>query len=234
MAPRLTLYGYYKSSCTTRLRIALALKQIDYTPVYVNFFEKEHRSAAYTALNPNQALPTLQVTDDTATGSGGSEATPVYITQSVAALEFLEETFRDSAMALMPPVSDAAGRAVVRSLVGTIVADLQPRQAAQTLERLTAQFGADTPARTKWAHDWCVKELGAYEGLIAGIAGQYSVGDAPTLADVCLVPAVQNAEERWGVDIAQFPTLARVYANLKALPAVQTSHWSQQPDAPKP
>lgn len=226
---KLTLYGYYKSSCTTRLRIALALKKIEHTTVFVDFFNKEHRGAAYAAINPNQSLPTL-VTED------GSGRGPVHITQSVAALEYLEEAFPDNAVPLLP--KNPADRARVRSLVEVVVADLQPRQAAQTLEKLGNDLGADGDQKIKWAYDWCVKELGAYETLVtaggSGQAGKYSVGDTVTLADVCLVPAVQNAVERWGVDLEkQFPALAKIYDNLKALPEVQGAHWSLQPDAPK-
>lgn len=226
---KLTLYGYYKSSCTTRLRIALAVKKIEYNTVFIDFFNKEHRGAAYAAINPNQSLPTLAVEEEGAAASGR----PVYITQSVAALEYLEEAF-PNATPLLP--KSAADRALVRSLVEVIVADLQPRQAAQTLEKLGNDLGADGDQKIKWAHDWCIKELVAYEKLAtaAGAPGKFSVGDQLTLADVCLIPQVQNAVERWGVVLEkEVPTLAKIYDNLKALPEVQGAHWSQQPDAPK-
>ncbi|CAK7239697.1 MAG: hypothetical protein STHCBS139747_001132 [Sporothrix thermara] len=244
--PKLTLYGYYKSSCTTRLRIALALKKIDYTTVYINFAAKEHRGDAYAAINPNQSLPTLVVEEDGENNGenddgNGSSTGPLYITQSVAALEYLEEAFPDCAVRLLP--GNAADRARVRSLVEIVVADLQPRQSAQTLEKLADDLGASQPQKVQWAHDWCIKELRAYEELAASAsagssagtsAGKYSVGDSLTLADVCLVPAVQNAVERWGVDLdKELPGLARIYNNLKALPEVQAAHWAQQPDAPK-
>ncbi|CAK7199628.1 hypothetical protein SEUCBS139899_002311 [Sporothrix eucalyptigena] len=225
--PQLTLYGYYKSSCTTRLRIALALKKIEYTTVFIDFFNKEHRGAAYAAINPNMSLPTLAA--DEGDGQG-----PVYITQSVAALEYLEEAFPDNGVHLLP--NNAADRARVRSLVEVVVADLQPRQAAQTLEKLGNDFNANQDQKVKWAYDWCIKELQAYETLVTatGLAGKYSVGDTLTLADVCLVPGIQNAVERWGVDLDKdFPALAKIYENLKAVPEVQGAHWSQQPDAPK-
>ncbi|ERS98648.1 maleylacetoacetate isomerase [Sporothrix schenckii 1099-18] len=230
---KLTLYGYYRSSCTTRLRIALALKKIEHTTVVVDFFNKEHRGAAYTAINPNQSLPTLAAEIE---GSGGG--TPVYITQSVAALEFLEEAFPDNAVPLLP--KNPADRARVRSLVEIVVADLQPRQANHTLEKLGNDLGADGDQKTKWAYDWSVRELRAYETLVTaggangGPPGKYSVGDTVTLADVCLVPAIQNAVERWGVDLEkEFPVLAKIFGNLTALPEVQGAHWSKQPDAPK-
>lgn len=225
--PKLTLYGYYRSSSTARLRIALALKKIEYTTVFVDFFNKEHRGAAYTAMNPNQTVPTLAADEEDGRG-------PVYMTQSVAALEYLEEAFPQSARPLLP--RGAADRARVRSLVETVVADLQPRQSAQTLDKLGADLGADDAQKRRWAHDWCVQELRAYEALVTatGAAGRYSVGDALTLADVCLVPAVQNAVERWGVDLErELPALAPLYARLAALPEVQAAHWSRQPDAPK-
>lgn len=225
---KLTLYGYYKSSCTTRLRIALAVKKIEYNTVFIDFFNKEHRGAAYAAINPNQSLPTLAAEEE-----GDSKSGPVYITQSVAALEYLEEAFPDSTP-LLP--KSAADRALVRSLVEVIVADLQPRQAAQTLEKLGNDLGADGDQKIKWAHDWCVKELVAYEKLVtaAGPPGKFSVGNQLTLADVCLIPQVQNAVERWGVVLEkEVPALAKIYDNLKSLPEVQGAHWSQQPDAPK-
>ncbi|KAL1897304.1 hypothetical protein Sste5346_004040 [Sporothrix stenoceras] len=224
---KLTLYGYYKSSCTTRLRIALAVKKIEYNTVFIDFFNKEHRGAAYAAINPNQSLPTLAVEEE----EGSS--TPVHITQSVAALEYLEEAFPNSTP-LLP--KNPADRALVRSLVEVIVADLQPRQAAQTLEKLGNDFGANTDQKIKWAYDWCVKELTAYEKLVtaAGPPGKFSVGDQLTLADVCLIPQIQNAVERWGVVLEkEVPALAKIYDNLKSLPEVQGAHWSQQPDAPK-
>ncbi|CAK7266261.1 hypothetical protein SEPCBS57363_002001 [Sporothrix epigloea] len=225
--PQLTLHGYYRSSCTARLRIALALKKIEYSTVYVDFANKEHRGEAYTAINPNQTIPTL-VADE---GDGRS---PVYITQSVAALEYIEEAFPDNAVHLLP--SNASDRARVRSLVEIVVADLQPRQAMITLEKLSNCFGATQDQKVKWSHDWCIKELRAYEKLVTAVGpvGKYSVGDTLTLADVCLVPAVQNAVEKWGVDLAEaFSVLATIYDNLKVLPEVQAAHWSRQPDAPK-
>ncbi|CAK7266147.1 hypothetical protein SEPCBS119000_001878 [Sporothrix epigloea] len=225
--PQLTLYGYYRSSCTARLRIALALKKLEYSTVYVDFANKEHRGEAYTAINPNQSIPTLAADEGDSNG-------PVYITQSVAALEYIEEAFPDNAVRLLP--GTAGDRARVRSLVEIIVADLQPRQASITLERLGNDLGATQEQRVKWSYDWCIKELRAYEKLVtaAGPVGKYSVGDTLTLADVCLVPAVQNAVEKWGVNLAkEFPVLAAIYDNLKVLPEVQAAHWSRQPDAPK-
>lgn len=195
--------------------------------MYIDFANKEHRGEVYTTINPNQTIPTL-VADE------GDDRGPVFITQSVAALEYIEEAFPDNAVHLLP--RNAGDRARVRSLVEIVVADLQPRQAGITLEKLSNHFGATQDQKVKWSQDWCVKELRAYEKLVAagGPVGKYSVGDTLTLADVCLVPALQNAVEKWGVDLAkEFPVLATIYDNLRVLPEVQAAHWSRQPDAAK-
>src|SRR4051812_12564484 len=125
MADTLALYGYYRSSCSARLRIALALKQIRYQTVFVNIKEGSHLQDSYSHVNPCKTVPTLEV----------RLPKPFAIMQSVAALEYLDEAY-PSSVQLLPPVSDLAGRAQVRVMVNIIANDIQPVTNMKVLQRI--------------------------------------------------------------------------------------------------
>lgn len=219
MSAPVTLYTYFRSSCSARLRIALHLKGISFEPIFVNLLRDEQSSPAHREINPSGTVPALVIQRDS--------GSPVTITQSLAALEYLEEAFPNKGPSLLP--SDPESRALVRTLASIIACDIQPVTNLKILKRV-APFGAD---RTAWSKDLIEDGLRAYEALVARSAGKFSVGDQITLADICLVPAAWGAE-RVGVDLAAFPVTNRIVQSLeKEEEAVRKGHWRTQPDTPE-
>ena len=214
--PTLRLHTYFRSSCSGRLRIALALKELDVQHVTINLLEKKQLSDDFRSLNASASVPVLTdlSNDDFPIG------------QSIAALEYLEEAYPDR-RALLPPLSDPLKRAKVRVLVNIIACDTQPVSNLRVSEDVRA-MGADS---TEWMKRWIRRGLSAYEETLSSTAGEYSVGDEITLADVCLVPAIWGAE-RFGVDMSSMQNVMRVYNVLKSNEAVVSSHWKNQIDTP--
>ncbi|KFY34066.1 hypothetical protein V494_07086 [Pseudogymnoascus sp. VKM F-4513 (FW-928)] len=210
-------YVYYRSSCSGRIRIALNLKGIAPTYKYVNLVNKEQRSEEYTRVNPSHTVPTLIITPS----SGGP---PTKITQSIPALEYLEEAY-PSLRPLLP--KDLRARATVRTLTALIAADVQPITNLSILNRVDA-IGGD---KAVWAREIMTAGFEAFEAIIKDTAGEFSVGDEVSMADVVLVPAVWGAE-RFGVDFGALPTVKRVYEKLSAMEEVKKAHWSRQEDTP--
>ncbi|KZL64034.1 maleylacetoacetate isomerase [Colletotrichum incanum] len=209
-----TLYSYFRSSCSARLRIALNLKSIPYTTIPTNLLKDEHLSPSHRALNPSASVPLLV----------HRAATDFKVTQSVAALEYLEET-HPSSTPLLPQGPQA--RAVVRSLVNIVACDIQPVTNMRIMRRVRALDGN----AELWNRELMADGLAAYEAIAREWAGQYSMGDEISLADVCLLPAYWNAE-RFGVDLNGYPTIGKIVENLKNHPAVVKAHYFNQPDTP--
>ncbi|EGZ23897.1 hypothetical protein PHYSODRAFT_556537 [Phytophthora sojae] len=213
------LYSYWRSSCSWRVRVALEWKGIpyDYRAVHLLTGGGEHLKDEYTALNPNQRLPTLVV---------DGHALP----QSTAILEFLEETHPEKP--LLP--SDPFARAQVRNLCGIIGCDIQPIQNLAVQVKATENVPEEQrPAKKQeWGRFWTERGFEAFEKELAKTAGTYCFGDEVTLADLYLQPQIYNAN-RVGVDMSKYPTIVRIAAALEALPAFQKAHPSQQPDAVK-
>lgn len=221
----LILHSYFRSSSSARLRIALALKQLPYSYVAVDLGARAQQSPAYTALNPNRTVPTL-------VANSGSPDTELIITQSSAALEYLEEAFPD-APRLLPPATDPRGRAAARSIAALCVADMQGPTSLRIIGRI-GNLAGDGPMA---AYALEVTEVGltALERLLERSAGRFCVGDAPSVADVCLVPVVWNALEKMGIDatrLTEWPLVKRVYDNAMALEAFKGAHWKRQVDCP--
>lgn len=216
--PKVTLYTYFRSSCSARLRIALALKSIPYTPIPINLLKGEQSSTQNTTVNPSATVPTLIIEQP------NQPATT--ITQSLAALEYLDEAFPNCP--LLPPPFKPALRALVRTLSSIIACDIQPVTNLRILKRV-APFGVD---RAAWSKDLIEDGFAAYESLASQSAGEFSVGDAVTMADVCLIPAVWGAE-RAGVDLGRYPTIKRVAEALEREDAVRVGHWTTQADTPE-
>lgn len=212
----LLLHTYYRSSCSGRLRIALSIKEIQARYTYVNLGDGERRKSDYIDLNPSGTVPVL-----THLRNGKPV---VSITQSIAALEYLEEVSGDRDP-LLP--TESVARAQVRVLMNVIAMDTQPLTNSSLVQRV-AELGANA---TDWHKRYLARGLRTYESLVAQTVGRYSVGDQPTLADVCLVPCVWNAEQ-YGVDLEAFPTVMRVYKTMMELEAVQKAHWRNQVDCP--
>ncbi|KAK1764483.1 glutathione S-transferase [Phialemonium atrogriseum] len=213
-----TLYSYFRSSCSARLRIALNLKSIPYDLVPVNLVKDEHLSESHKALNPSKTVPLLICHK----ARGGD----FKIGQSVAALEFLDEVHPQTP--LLPPATDPETRAVVRTLVNVICADIQPVTNMRVMRRVRALGGS----AEDWNRELMTDGLAVCEAVMKDSAGRYSVGDEITMADACLMPAVWNAQ-RFGVDVKAFPTVMRVFENLEQHPAVVKAHYFSQPDTPK-
>ncbi|KAK2761787.1 hypothetical protein FQN54_001615 [Arachnomyces sp. PD_36] len=229
------LYGYFRSSCSGRLRIALNLKGIDYTQTPINLLKDEQSSPTHKLLNPSGSVPVL-IHHPTTTSSTSQ---PIKITQSAAALEYLEEINTPKSCALLPSSPDSATlRAHIRSLMNISVADIQPITNARILKRVQS-IASSPSARAEWAKDLMSGGLAAYEASILNppnpefVAGRFSVGNSITLADVCLVPAVWAAM-RFEVDVkGEFPTVWRVYGAMMEEEAVKRAHWKVQPDTPE-
>jgi maleylpyruvate isomerase len=206
-ASMLQLHDYWRSSASYRVRVALEWKRIPFTRVPVHLLRDggQQHSAAYRALNPQAIVPTLVDGD-------------VVIPQSLAILEYLEETHPE------PPLlpRDAAGRARVRSLALAIACETHPLQNVRVASYLGQKFGADDAAKADWYRHFIEKGLGPVEERLAREpqTGRFCHGDAPTLADCCVVPQLYNAV-RHACDLSAMPTLLRVRDACLALEAFQ-------------
>lgn len=211
------LYDYFRSSAAYRVRIALRLKGLDYESVPVHLLRDggEQLQAGYRAVNPQGLVPSLQ--DDGAT-----------ITQSLAIIEYLDEMH--PLAPLMP--RDALGRARVRSLALAIACDIHPVNNLRILRYLVKEAGLSEEAKNAWYVHWVQEGFCALEAQLAGSpdTGRFCHGDTPTMADCLLVPQVFNAV-RFNIDLAPYPTIARIDATCRELPAFVAAHPSQQPDA---
>jgi len=210
------LYDYFRSSAAYRVRIALNLKGLAPERAFVHLRRGAQRGDDYLALNPQGLVPSL-VTD------GGD-----VLTQSLAIIEWLDET--QPRPPLLPP--DPAGRARVRSLALAIACDIHPLNNLRVLNYLTGTLGATEAQKNGWYRYWCDVGLEALETRLAREAatGSFCHGDAPGVADICLVPQLANAR-RVELDLAPYPTLLRIEAACNALPAFADAAPSRQPDA---
>ena len=209
------LYTYFRSSAAFRVRIALNLKGLQYEPKFVHLPKGEHRAAGYAALNPQALLPTLE--------DGAAR-----LTQSLAIIEYLEETHPEPR--LLP--SDPGGRARVRSLSLLVACEIHPLNNLRVLQHLRRQLGQDEAQVTAWYRYWVADGLGKLEAELAADArtGKYSHGDSPSMADCCLVPQVFNAK-RFDCDLAPYPTVMRVFDACMKLGAFDAAQPAKQPDA---
>ncbi|KAF4595048.1 maleylacetoacetate isomerase [Ophiocordyceps camponoti-floridani] len=212
------LYSYCRSSCSARLRIALNIKSIPYEIQPVNLLLSEQHSDSHRALNPSCTVPLLVPPDPPYPG--------FCIGQSVAALEYLEE--RHPETPLLPPADDLAARAIVRALVAIVCADIQPVTNLRVMRRVSA-LGGDAQ---DWSRQFTTDHFRAFDTMAESHAGTHCVGNSFTMADVVLIPAVWNAQQRFGVDISAFPTISRVFEALNTHPAVVRANYFNQPDTP--
>ncbi|QKX58608.1 uncharacterized protein TRUGW13939_05733 [Talaromyces rugulosus] len=219
--PTFDLYTYFRSSCSARLRIALHLHGIPYKPIFVHLLKNEQRTEEHRALNPSLSVPVLVVHKT----PGDSFAIP----QSIAALQYLEEIIPSSSAHYRPLLpQNPELRALTLTLVAIISADVQPVVNLR-VQRWIKELDADPSPLCRQATE---AGFAAYEAIASKTAGVFSVGDDITLADVCLVPAAWSAA-RFGVDINNYPTIARVVAKLEEEDAVKKAHWRNQPDTPE-
>jgi maleylacetoacetate isomerase/maleylpyruvate isomerase len=208
------LYTYFRSSAAFRVRIALNLKGLKYDPVFVHLAKGEHREPEYSGPYPQGLLPTL-VDDGQA------------LSQSLAIIEYLDETH--PVPRLLP--KDALGRARVRSLSLLVACEIHPLNNLRTLQYLKRQLGQSEEQVATWYRHWIADGLAKLEADLARAgSGSFCHGDAPTMADCCLVPQVFNAK-RYNSDLAPYPVTMRVFEACMKLEAFDRAQPSKQPDA---
>ena len=206
------LYTYWRSTTSYRVRVALNLKGVDHTSVTVDLVAGAHKDPAYTALNPVAGVPTLVLDDGTV------------LTQSMAILEWLETTH--PAPALLP--ADPVAAAQVRAAAMVVASDIHPVNNLKVGAKLKS-MGHDQVDVVAWMNDWMARGFAAFQSLIPKDTA-YCFGDAPGLADICLIPQLYNAH-RWGCDLSPFARLTEIEARCLALPAFDAARPETQPDA---
>ena len=207
----LTLYTSARAAAPYRVRIALNLKGIEYMPVPVDLAGSEQHKAPYRALNAQKLIPTLE-------GAGDP------LTQSLAILEWLEETHPQPS--LLP--TDPRDRATVRSMAGIVACDIHPLNNLRVIRALEA-MNVSPDARLTWAKRWINDGFTALEPMVAKHGRGWAFGDQPTFADCCLIPQVANSA-RFQVDLAPYPAITAVWEASKAHPAFHAAAYEQQPD----
>jgi maleylacetoacetate isomerase len=212
------LHGFFRSSASYRLRIALALKNISCEQASVHISRPgggDQFLPAFRNLNPQLLVPVLE--DD-----------GHVLIQSLAILEYFEETHPT------PPIlpQDAVARARVRGLAMIIACEMHPLNNLRVLNYLTKDLGASEDAKLAWYRHWIKLGFDALEPMLAGSreTGTFCHGETPTIADICLVPQVFNAK-RFDCPLDGYPTVMRIYEACEKLPAFAAAHPNKQPDA---
>jgi maleylacetoacetate isomerase len=212
----LTLYTYFRSSAAYRVRIALKLKGMKAEQAFVHLVKDggQQKSEAFRRINPNATVPALDLGD-------GRPA----IVQSMAIIEYLDETTPN------PPLlpGDAVMRARIRAAAQVIACDIHPVNNARIGSYLKSEFGRSQDDVVAWMNHWMHSGLLAYQALLPE-AGRYSFGDAPTLADLCLIPQIYNLR-RWGTPTEGLERLLGIETACLALPAFEAARPENQPDA---
>jgi maleylacetoacetate isomerase len=212
------LYGYWRSSATYRVRIALNLKLLDYEYIPVHLVKDggEQKNEQYQRLNPSMLVPTFV-----------DEQEDLTLNQSLAIMEFLDEKYPDVAPLLPPHRSD---KARVRMIAQDIACDIQPVTNLRVLNRLKKDFGADADSVNAWSHDIIQAGLFAIEKRLETRASKFAYGYDVSLADICLVPQVYNAL-RYNVELTNLPVIHRIYENCQKLDAFRKAAPENQSDA---
>jgi maleylacetoacetate isomerase/maleylpyruvate isomerase len=207
------LYTAFRSSAAFRARIALNLKGLAYEPAFVHLARGEHRKPEYAAINPQALVPTFE--DD-----------GVRLVQSLAIIEYLDE------MHPIPPLlpKDALARARVRSISLLVACEIHPLNNLRVLQHLKRSLGQNDEQVNAWYRHWIGDGFQKLEAELArATTGRFCHGDAPTMADCCLVPQVFNAQ-RYQCDTSPYPTVMRVFAECMKLDAFDRAQPSKQPD----
>jgi maleylpyruvate isomerase len=208
------LHDYFRSSAAYRVRIALNLKGLEYQRRFVHLRKGEQRAPEYRKHNPQGLLPTLEV--------DGHE-----LTQSLAIIEYLDETH--PAPPLLP--KDPADRAFVRAVALLIACDIHPIDNLRVLQYLANTLAVEEPKRDDWYRHWIREGFDALEPMLAARAtGRFCLGDTPSLADICLVPQVANAK-RLNTPLGDYPRIVAINDACLALAAFDSAQPQNQPDA---
>ena len=207
------LYNYFRSSASYRVRIALALKGLDYDYIPVHLVKREHLDAGYASVSASRLVPTLQDGD-------------ALVTQSLAICEYLDETHPQ------PPLlpADALGRARVRAIAQDIACEIHPLNNLRVLRYLTHDLKLSEDDKNRWYRHWVESGLEAVERQLAAQPGRFCHGDTPGLADLTLVPQIFNAQ-RFDCRADHVPNVMRVFKACMELPAFSQTQPSACPDA---
>lgn len=202
------LYDYYRSSACYRVRIALNLKGLAYQAVDTSLIDDAQKTDAYRAMNPQGFVPMLEIDG-------------IRLTQSLAIIDYLDARFAD------PPLlpSDPVARAHILAMALVVACDIHPLNNLRVLRYLGRELGVEEPVRDEWYRHWVREGLEALEAL-APADTPFLGGDAPGLADICLVPQLANAR-RFATPLDGCPTLVAIDTRLTALPTFAAAH----PDA---
>lgn len=210
------LHSYFRSSTSYRLRIALNMKGVDASYRAHHLRLGEQRSEEYLKINPQGVVPSLEL------------PTGDVLTQSLAIIEYLDETIPE------PPLlpKDPVARAKVRALAQMIACDIHPINNLKVLNELRSRFGADDAAVAGWFRHWVAETFAPLEQVLAArtTSGPFCAGEEPGLADICLVAQVAN-NARFAVDMTAYPTISAIYEACMALPAFEKAAPANQPDA---
>jgi maleylacetoacetate isomerase/maleylpyruvate isomerase len=207
------LYTYFRSSAAFRVRIALNVKDLRYESLFVHLAKGEHRRPEYAKVNPQGLLPTLELDDG------------IRLNQSLAIIEYLED--KHPRPPLLP--SDAVGKARVRGLAELVACEIHPLNNLRVLQHLKRSLGQSEDQVNAWYRHWIADGLAKLEAQLDPKA-KFAYGDAPTMADCCLVPQIFNAK-RYDCDLAPYPTTMRVFEQCMRLEAFDRAQPAKQPDA---
>lgn len=212
----LTLHNYFRSSTSTRLRIALNLKGLAYDYKGYALLEKQHKSEEFLERNPAGLVPVLELDDGT------------HLAQSLAIIEYLDETHPE------PPLlpADAKGRARVRALSGMIACDLHPLNNLRVLQYLEREFGQGADGKARWFRHWVKEAFDPLEVMLSTSenTGIFCHGATPGLADICLYAQVWN-NRRFDIGMDAYPTIERIFKELDKIDAFARAAPPLQPDA---
>jgi len=211
----MTLHGYWRSSASYRVRIALALKGVEVNHVAVNLRDGSQKQPEHHARNPQGFVPVLELED-------GAQ-----LTQSIAIIDYLDGVYPEPK--LIP--EEAVLRAHMLSVSLTIAADIAPIQNLSVLKYIRAEHGQEDAGVKDWARHWITSGFTALETRAAALKTRFMFKDAPMLFEACLVPQAYNAR-RFDVDMSAFPRLSEIDARCRELPAFQKAVPENQHDAP--
>lgn len=210
----MTLYGYWRSSASYRVRIAFALKGVEVHQKYVNLKLGEQLTGAHAELNPQKYVPVLELEDGTR------------LTQSLAIMSYLDESFPEPS--LMP--KDQVLRAKILSASLTIASDIAPIANLSVLNYLRSEYGHDEIKVKDWIVHWIMEGFTALETIAQGFNTPFFMTEFPTFFECCLIPQIYNAK-RFGMDLAVYPRLSAINATCLALPAFQSALPENQKDS---
>lgn len=211
------LFGYFRSSSSWRIRIALNMKQMDHKYVGIHLVKNDQNSEEYKKYNPSGLVPTLWIDGE-------------MLTESMAILEYLDETRPENP--IMP--KGALEKQKVRQLCEHVNGNMQPLQNLRVLKKVGEDFNADKIA---WATYWNVLGMESLDKMLEKTAGKYAFGDSVTMADICIFPQAFGAAKRFNINLEAYPTLNKVINNCLVLQAFKDAMPQNQPDwedAPAP